>query len=155
MFEVAKLRNYADFTEELDILKIVAENPQISQRKISEQTGMSLGQVNFLMKKCIKKGFIKIEGQTIKSIRYNITPKGMTEKAEKTVAYIRYSCAAVMRLTEVMKEVEVRYIKEGKRLYVYGENDELMQIAKLALNSECFKEKEGNNVVRMAVKDFI
>jgi DNA-binding Lrp family transcriptional regulator len=34
-------------TGELDILKIVAENPNISQRKIAEQTGISLGQVNF------------------------------------------------------------------------------------------------------------
>jgi len=49
---------------ESDILQIVADNPQISQRKIAEKTGVSLGQVNFLIKKCVKKGFIKLEGQS-------------------------------------------------------------------------------------------
>ena len=141
--------------EELDILKIVAENPAISQRKISEQTGISLGQVNFLIKKCAKKGLIKIEGQTAKSIRYNITPKGMAEKAEKTAEYIRYSYMAVMQLTQVMKEIEDGHLAEGRKLYVTGDNDELMQIARLALRPESFHKKEGDNVVTLSPRDFL
>ena len=46
--------------DNLDILSIVAENPCISQRKIANQIGLSLGQVNFLIKKYAKKGLIKI-----------------------------------------------------------------------------------------------
>lgn len=141
--------------EELDILRIVAENPHISQRKISEQTGISLGQVNFLIKKCAKKGLIKIEGQTAKSIRYNITPKGIAEKAEKTAEYIRLSYVAVMKLTETMKEIETNYLAQGKEIYVVGKDDELMQIARLALRPESFEHKEGKNVVEIDVKEFV
>ena len=141
--------------EELDILKIVATNPRISQRKISEQTGISLGQVNFLIKKCAKKGLIKIEGQTAKSIKYNITPKGIAEKAEKTVEYIKTSCAAVIKLTETMKEIEAKYHSEGKRLYVLGDDDELMKVAQMALDSKCFKEKDGLDVVRLHVRELV
>lgn len=141
--------------EELDILRIVADNPQISQRKIAESTGISLGQVNFLIKKCAKKGLIKIEGQTAKSIRYNITPQGLAEKAEKTAAYIKISCAAVIRLTEVMRDREAEYISAGKKLYVTGEEDELMQVARLALQPESFIPKEGDDVVQLTTKDFI
>lgn len=144
-----------DMREELDILRIVAENPNISQRKISEQTGISLGQVNFLIRKCAKKGLIKIEGQTAKSIRYNITPKGITEKVEKTAEYIKVSCAAVIKLTETMKEIESKYMLEGKRLYVVGEDDELMQVAHLALDPKCFEEKEGIDVIKLHVKKLI
>jgi DNA-binding Lrp family transcriptional regulator len=140
---------------ELDILKIVSENPLISQRKISEQTGLSLGQVNFLIKKCVKKGLIKIEGQTAKSIKYNITPKGIAEKAELTAQYIKLSYAAVIKLTQAMKEIEEKYLAAGKAIYVMGEEDELMQIARLALKPESFVPKEGSNVSVLNIKDFI
>jgi DNA-binding Lrp family transcriptional regulator len=142
-------------TSELDILKIVSENPRISQRKISEQTGISLGQVNFLIKKCAKKGLIKIEGQTAKTIKYNITPKGLSEKAERTAQYIKKSYSAVVKLTEAMRETETEYLKQGKALYVTGEDDELMAIAKLALKPESFTYKEGPDVITLNTKDFV
>lgn len=141
--------------EEWDILRIVADNPKISQRKISEQTGISLGEVNFLIKKFVRKGLIKIEGQSMRSIRYNITPKGLSEKAEKTAEYIKISYAAVVKLTEAMKETERKYLEEGKEIYVTGEDDELMQIAKIALHPECFIKREGDNVVNLTTRDFI
>ena len=142
-------------SEELDILRLVADNPAISQRKISEQSGISLGQVNFLIKKCVKKGWIKLEGQTAKSIRYNITPKGLLEKAELTRQYISASYSAVVKLIEVMKAIEAEYLKNGKELYVTGEEDELMAIARLALKPESFIEKSGDNVVFLNTRDFI
>lgn len=141
--------------EEIDILRIVADNPAISQRKISERTGISLGQVNFLIKKCVRKGLIKIEGQTAKSIRYNITPKGLAEKAEKTAEYIKISCAAVLKLTEAMREVARHQQEQGKQLYITGEKDELMEIAKLALPPECFEKKDGADVVEINIRELL
>lgn len=120
-------------SEELDILKIVAENPQISQRKIAQATGISLGQVNFLLKKCAKKGLLKIEGQTPKSIRYNITPKGVAEKASLTLEYIKISYGAVIKLTQKIRELAEEYRKEGYDIYVFGPMDEMMELMKLAI----------------------
>ncbi|MGI6732402.1 MAG: winged helix-turn-helix transcriptional regulator [Anaerovoracaceae bacterium] len=120
-------------TGELDILKILAENPNISQRKLAEQTGVSLGQINFLLKKCVKKGLIKIEGQTSKSIKYNLTPKGMAEKAALTLQYVRVSYAAVISLTDKIRELADSYEADYKKIYVYGNPGEMMEICKLAL----------------------
>ena len=120
-------------TEELDILRIVAGNPSISQRMIAMQTGISLGQVNFLIKKCAKKGLIKIEGQTSKSIRYNITPRGIAEKAALTLRYIKVSYGAVIILTDKIRELAKEYELDEKKIYVYGAQDEMMDICKLAL----------------------
>ena len=122
-------------TEELDILKIVAENPGISQRKIAEQTGISLGQVNFLIKKCVRKGLVKIEGQTRKSIKYNLTPKGMREKASKTLAYIKISYGAVLALTRKIESLAKYYEAMGKEICICGEDDEMMGICRLALGN--------------------
>ncbi len=120
-------------TEELDILRIVVENPSISQRKIAEQTGISLGQVNFLIKKCVKKGLIKIEGQTSKSIRYNLTPKGIAEKALLTLEYVKISYGAVISLTDKIRAFAEQNENSGKQICVYGPQDEMMEICKLAL----------------------
>jgi len=119
--------------EDLDILRIVADNPQVSQRKIAESTGISLGQVNFLIKKLVKKGLIKIEGQTPKSIRYNLTPKGIVEKAALTKEYIQASYKAVIALSDKIRALAEEYEKEGKKLYVLGADNEMMDICKLAL----------------------
>lgn len=122
-------------TEELDILKILEHNSSISQRKISEQTGISLGQVNFLIKKCVKKGLIKMEGQSSKSLKYNLTPKGLAEKASLTLEYVKISYGAVMVLTDKIRALAQDVVGEGKTVYLHGSNDEMMEIVKLALNT--------------------
>ncbi|MGI6227032.1 MAG: winged helix-turn-helix transcriptional regulator [Peptococcales bacterium] len=120
--------------EELDILNIVAENPNTSQRKIAEQTGISLGQVNFLIKKFVKIGLIKIEGQTSKSLRYNLTPKGMAEKAEKTLQYIKASYAKVKLMSNRIQKLASTFKDAGYTIYLPEAHDEMMEICILALN---------------------
>lgn len=120
-------------TEERDILKILSENPSISQRKIAETTGISLGQVNFLIKKCVKKGLIKIEGQTSKSIRYNVTPRGIAEKAALTLEYVKTSYGAIITLSDTIKNLADKFESEGYKIVVFGQKDEMFDICKLAL----------------------
>jgi len=115
--------------KELDILEIVAENPSISQRKIAEKTGISLGQVNFLLKKFVKKGLIKIEGQSSKSIQYNLTPKGIKEKAEKTLNYIKISYSAVLKMSQRIRDVIKEETNQGHDLYLLGDTDEIYDLA--------------------------
>ena len=119
--------------EELDILNIVAQNPITSQRKIAEQTGVSLGQVNFLLKKFAKKGLIKIEGQTPKSLQYNLTPKGIAEKTEKTLEYIKISYSVVQDLTARLRDLGTWYRDKGLAIWLIGNKDEMMALCEIAL----------------------
>ena len=43
----------------LRILRIVEEQPQISQRQLAERLGASLGKTNYLLKALLNKGYIK------------------------------------------------------------------------------------------------
>lgn len=122
--------------DELDILKIIEKNPEISQRKMAEQTGISLGQVNFLIKKFAKKGFVKLEGQSKKSIRYNITSKGIAEKAALSLEYIKISYNAVINLTERIQLTVAALGLPDDDIVVYGLKDEMMDIVKLSLGNE-------------------
>lgn len=119
--------------EELDILNIVAENPLTSQRQIARETGISLGQVNFLMKKFATKGLIKMEGQTPKSLQYHLTPKGMTAVADKTLRYMKTSYNAVRDMIDHIITIGRSYSDKGYTIYVIGSRDEMMELCLLAL----------------------
>lgn len=134
---------------EMDILCIVADNPQISQRKIAEKTGISLGQVNFLIKKCVKKGLIKIEGQSPKSIRYNLTPKGIKEKGEMTLQYIKLSYNAVLKMSDKIKSITDEQIKQGKKIFIYGKKDEIFELIKIVLDEKEADYKVINNILHI------
>ncbi len=120
-------------TQELDILDIVAKDPETSQRKIAQKMGISLGQVNFLLKKFVSIGLVKIEGQTAKSMQYHLTPKGMATLAEKTMRYMRKSYIAVRAMSEKVMTLGSSYADRGFDIYLAGAKDEIMEITALAL----------------------
>jgi len=130
-------------SEEYDILNIVAENPFTSQRQIAQQAGISLGQVNFLMKKFATKGLIKIEGQTAKSLQYHLTPKGMTAVAEKTLRYMKSSYRTVREMIGRIGEIARELTRQGFSIYVAGSKDEMMELCILALNDGGIPYKTG------------
>ncbi|MFW6274035.1 MAG: winged helix-turn-helix transcriptional regulator, partial [Halanaerobium sp.] len=72
-----------------DVLQILDKEDSPSQRQIAEETGFSLGLVNILIKKAVKKGFIKIEKLNSRNIKYILTPAGIKEKTDKTIDYIK------------------------------------------------------------------
>ena len=115
-------------------MNIVADNPLTSQRQIARQAGISLGQVNFLMKKFATKGLIKIEGQTAKSLQYHLTPKGMAAVAEKTLRYMKNSYNAVREMIDSIAGIGREYDMAGYSIYISGSRDEMMELCILALN---------------------
>ena len=76
----------------LDIMQLIEEDPQISQRLISKKSGFSLGKVNYCLKALIDIGYIKLHNfnkSTAKSsYSYVLTPKGMRDKITITKKFI-------------------------------------------------------------------
>ena len=48
-------------TDNLELLRLISKEPNISQRKLSKELGFSLGKLNYRMKAMREKGFIKIQ----------------------------------------------------------------------------------------------
>ena len=82
------------------LLSEIDANCDISQRELSDKTGVSLGSVNLLIKKMIREGLIKMEMINANRVIYMLTPNGMAEKAEKTVRYIRHHYNAIQEAKE-------------------------------------------------------
>lgn len=75
----------------LDLLDAVAEGDAISQRGLAERLGVALGLTNAVLKRCVKKGMLKISQVPAKRYAYYLTPQGFAEKSRLTAEYLSHS----------------------------------------------------------------
>ncbi len=74
----------------LSLLNSVDEGAQ-SQRRIAEELGIALGLVNAYLKRCVKKGLVKVSQAPARRYAYYLTPQGFAEKSRLTVEYLSAS----------------------------------------------------------------
>jgi len=118
-----------------DVLTILDREDSPSQREIAKQTGFSVGLVNTLIKKCAKKGLVKIERLNSRNIKYILTPEGIKEKTQKTIDYIKRSYQAIRELQSKVEEITKKHISEGRDIYIIKEEDEIFSIVIDTLNN--------------------
>lgn len=109
----------------LKILKAVEADPQISQRALAKQLGVSLGKTNFCLKALIEKGLIKADNfkrnPNKKGYLYLLTIHGIEEKALLTKRFLERKIkeheeltAEIERLREdVLKDIQIDNISKG------------------------------------------
>ena len=77
----------------LDLLRKLESNPQFTQRELAKEMGVSLGKVNYCMKKLTEKGLIKLTNFTHNPNKmgyaYLLTPQGIDEKSRLTFAFLK------------------------------------------------------------------
>lgn len=115
---------------EYDVLTHLQKNELTTQRKISQHTGLSLGAVNLLIKKMIRKGLIKIEKLNARTVRYILTPKGVQEKSRLTYRYIRQSYKQILRINQALDLLFEERLAghDGSAVILYGPKDEIYEI---------------------------
>lgn len=98
----------------LDLLRKLEENPNYTQRELSVEMGVSLGKVNYCLKKLIEKGWVKIinfnKNENKVSYVYLLTPKGIEKKTKLTFEFLKTKVREYEILQEeiemLMKDVE-------------------------------------------------
>jgi len=77
----------------LDLLRKLESNPEYTQRKLSQEMGISLGKVNYCIQKLTAKGWVKLTNFTRSSNKlgymYLLTPKGIDQKATLTTSFLK------------------------------------------------------------------
>ena len=139
--------------KELAILEELHINNNISQREVSERTGISLGNVNILLKKMIKEGLIKIEQIPANRVAYMLTPKGMLEKANKTYNYITKHYSYIESQRKGMDKALERILDENNEVQILLSNDGPSEIFKLVLNNH--SKSKGNKINVVDEKEII
>ena len=75
----------------LEILDSVQRNEQLSQRHLSRQLGVALGLANSYLKRCVRKGWVKVQQAPANRYLYYLTPTGFAEKSRLTAEYLSTS----------------------------------------------------------------
>ncbi len=108
---------------ELEILEKIENDGYLTQRDLSREVGIALGLVNHLLKKMVKKGWIKIKNVDARRIKYLITPEGAKEKSSLLYKRVESTIHFYLEAKRVIKEKVVQLKKDGvKSVSIYGIN---------------------------------
>jgi EPS-associated MarR family transcriptional regulator len=79
------------------LMRLVAARPEMSQRELARELGISLGKLNFCLRALVEKGLIKaINFKSSKNkarYLYYLTPRGAEEKARITIRFLQRKLA--------------------------------------------------------------
>ena len=102
-----KRKNYSE--EELEILRKIEENPNLTQRQIAEHLGLSLGKINYLMQALINKGSLMIgnfkRSDNKLGYLYLLTPEGVETKKKLTILFLQRKSEEFDKLKKEMEHI--------------------------------------------------
>jgi len=85
----AKLQEDTNFR----VMRLLEENPDLTQRELAERLGISVGGLNYCLKALMLKGLVKMNNFAHSKNKfgyvYMLTPSGVAEKAAITHRFLR------------------------------------------------------------------
>ncbi len=92
------------------LLKILESDPNLTQRQMAGEMGLSLGKFNYCLKELIKKGFVKVERFTSSENKaaymYILTPNGIEEKSRITVSFLKRKMKEFEEIKQQIEELK-------------------------------------------------
>jgi DNA-binding MarR family transcriptional regulator len=108
----------------LGVLDAVEQNAQVTQRTVASELGIALGLANAYLKRCMRKGWIKVKQIPPNRYLYYLTPKGFAEKSRLTAEYLGSSFNFFRRARAQLEEAMGACAARGwKRVALYGKGD--------------------------------
>ena len=101
---------------EYRVLKILEQQPDLTQRQLSEALGVSLGKTNYVLKSLIDVGWVKLDNFQKSDNKwgyaYLLTPMGVAEKAAITVRFLKRKKQEYddlqIEIVQLQKEVQLQ-----------------------------------------------
>ncbi len=118
---------------DMHLLNEVTQSPDLTQRELSKRIGAALGLTNLMLRRLVKKGYIKISGTKRSRLRYLITPQGILEKSRLTYEFIQYSLQLYGRVRLSLREQLALLARGGRRRILLCGVGEAAEIAFLTI----------------------
>ena len=113
----------------LELLEAIEANSDVTQRHLADRLGVALGLANSYLKRCVRKGLVKIKQAPANRYLYYLTPKGFAEKGRLTALYLSYSFDFYRRASDsCARAIRVCEKSGWTRVGLYGASD-LAEIA--------------------------
>ena len=78
---------------QLDAMRLLETNPEMTQRELAEALGVSLGAANYCLKALVEKGWVKLENFQRNPNKlgylYMLTPMGVAAKTRLTARFLQ------------------------------------------------------------------
>lgn len=75
------------------VMRMLEENPDLTQRELAEKLGVSVGGLNYCLKALTEKGLVKMQNFANSKNKfgyvYVLTPRGIAEKAKLTGNFLK------------------------------------------------------------------
>jgi len=113
----------------LELLNAIEQKDDISQRHLAREMGVALGLANSYLKRCVKKGWIKISTAPANRYLYYLTPNGFAEKARLTTEFFTTSLALFRQSGDEYSRVFKRCCDVGNKRVVLAGLSDLTEIA--------------------------
>lgn len=75
----------------LGVLAAVEDASDLTQRGLADRLDVALGLAHSYLRRCVRKGLVKIKTAPANRYAYYLTPKGFAEKSRLTARYLSYS----------------------------------------------------------------
>lgn len=115
----------------LGLLSAVEQDSTVTQRRLATDLGIALGLANSYLKRCVRKGLIKVSQAPANRYAYYLTPQGFAEKSRLTAEYLsesfRFFRNARTQCLDVLQEASAQ---GWHRIALYGAS-ELAEVASL------------------------
>lgn len=93
------------------LMRLIEANPELSQRDVARELGVSLGKVNYCLQALIEKGWIKAanfkNSQKKAAYMYLLTPRGLQQKAELTLHFLQVKVREYEALSVEIKRMRL------------------------------------------------
>ena len=90
-------------------MRLIEANPEMSQRDVARELGISLGKVNYCLQALMQKGWIKAtnftNSQNKAAYMYLLTPRGLRQKAGLTLHFLQIKMAEYEKLRVEIEEM--------------------------------------------------
>ena len=95
---------------DLELLRNIEENPNLTQRQMANLLGVSLGKTNYLIKALLERGLVKVNNfkKSNKKIGYLyfLTPKGIETKRKLTMIFLQRKSEEFDKLKIDLERIE-------------------------------------------------
>lgn len=123
-----------NLAETVELLDNVAGQEAPNQRALARKIGISVGLVNALVHRAVRKGLIKIKEVPARRYAYYLTPKGLAEKSKLVAEYLDLSLTFFRVARQEYSDIFTRCAATGAKRVVLCGAGELAEIATLAVN---------------------
>jgi DNA-binding MarR family transcriptional regulator len=113
----------------LELLQAIDQQDDISQRHLAQKMGVALGLTNSYLKRCVKKGLIKMKTAPANRYLYYLTPQGFSEKARLTGEFLSTSLALFRQSGNVYQQVFSDCLLQGRSKVLFVGISDLTEIA--------------------------